>query len=188
VGIDRRGVILFPNHAPSESTELNDMACGSGDGSTDVETLGGTLPRTPSSGDIGVSRRFGNVSSRRGFASSSGESCSMIAGGRGSASGECGGDRGSSGRSSRKRDIVLLGTLLLSLRVKAAEIGGAGTWFADIESREVLENEDGPELRFDLLPHRNRFVHDRRGLAGPELPSETFLSESDTSVLAGSDG
>ena len=65
---------------------------------------------------------------------------------------------------------------------------GAGTWFADIESREVLENEDGPELRFDLLPHLNRLVHGRLGLDGPELPSETFLSESDTSVLAGSDG
>lgn len=84
-----------------------------------------------------------------------------------------GGDSGSSGKSSRNRDRVLLGTLLLSFLERASGIGpNCGALLPAIESREVLENSDGPDLCF-LDPHRNRLLQDLLSLL--MLPSDFFL-------------
>lgn len=108
--------------------------------------------------------------------------------GKGSASGdwirESGGDIGSSGRSSRNRDIVRFGTPAASFRGTKL-VGGSCTWAVCIESLDVLEKDDGPsELRLFLRPHLKMDVQE----SGPRelLVSDPFFNDSEGSVL-GSD-
>lgn len=91
---------------------------------------------------------------------------SAIVGGIESPSFKCildpGGVIGSSGRSSRKRDFVRFGTPELTRRGVKLD-GGVGTCSCGvcIESRDVLENEDGPpELRLFLFPHLKMDAHE----------------------------
>lgn len=95
-------------------------------------------------------------------------------GGGSSASGDCildaGGESGSSGKSSRKRDMVRFGTPALTRRTgilpgagSGAGTGAGGGGAGGIESRDVLENDGGPaEFRLFLFPQRNMELHDRR--------------------------
>lgn len=112
-------------------------------------------------------------------------------GGNVSASGDwirdAGGEIGSSGRSSRNRDIVRFGTLELTRRGGRRLGGGVGACIVCMESREVLENEDGsPELRLFLLPHLKNEAHDLVPFVGVPV-SDSFEGCSDCSVFA-SDG
>lgn len=113
---------------------------------------------------------------------------SVIVWGMGSASGdwirESGGEIGSSGRSSRNRDIVRFGTPGANFRGTKL-VGGGCNCAVCIESLEVLENDEGPsELRLFLRPHLKMDVQE----SGPRelLVSDPFLNDSECSVL-GSD-
>jgi hypothetical protein len=60
--------------------------------------------------------------------------------------------------------------------------GGVGAGVVCIESRDALENEDGPpEFRLFLLAHLKKEVQDRGPLVVP--PSSPFDGRSDSSVL-----
>lgn len=105
-------------------------------------------------------------------------------GGIASATGDCirdaGGEMGNSGRSSRNRDIVRFGTPELTRRGMRMT-GGVGVGVVCIESREVLENDEGPtEPRLFLLPHRKKEVQDLWALA---VAPESLGACSECSVL-----
>jgi hypothetical protein len=98
-----------------------------------------------------------------------------------STSGDCildaGSEIGSSGRSSRNRDMVRFGTPALTCR-GIGLMGGVGVGVVCIESRDVLEKEDGPpELRLALFAHLKMDDQDRGPLPVP------FDGFSDCSVL-----
>jgi hypothetical protein len=103
-----------------------------------------------------------------------------------SASGDCirdsGGDMGISGRSSRKRDMVRFGTPEATRRDGTMLAAGVGAGVVGIESRDVLENEEGPpELRFFLLPHLKNEAQERGPLG--VRSSDSVGGTSDRSVL-----
>ncbi len=87
---------------------------------------------------------------------------------------------GKSGRCSRNRDSVRFGMPLLILSgVAPSATGAAGCGWVAMESRDVFENDDGPELLFGLTPHRKMEVQEMGPL--DELLSDPLRGVSGSS-------